>query len=133
MAPRKIGSIYVVPLRSSGFAFFQHIGFDETQMGSEVICVFKQHYPSDNGVMLSEVIRGEVHFHAHTTIYFGLKLKLWKKVGLEIPQSGVEQLRFRTSRDYGNPAIRRSSEWELWDCRPAPSFCRRPTSEESSR
>lgn len=116
MASSKIGSIYAVPLRSSGFAFFQHIGFDETQMASEVIRVFKLHHESILGLDLEGLARGEIDFHAHTTIYFGIKMKLWQKIGSVTAESGLEKIRFRTSLDYGVPSIKRSSAWQIWVC-----------------
>jgi hypothetical protein len=102
--------------------YFQLVGFDDSHMGAEVIRVFKVRHPQNTVPLWDELARSEVHFHAQTTIHFGLKLGLWCKVGFAAPVAGLDDLWFRASRDYGTPTIKRSHAWEIWRCSEPPLY-----------
>ena len=75
----KLGDIYQTNTRP--IRFFQLVGFDETQLGSEVIAVLKgdaPSYPSD--IELSRLIASGAEFFTHAMVAVGLKDGSWKKI-----------------------------------------------------
>ena len=73
----KIGDVFCVEVDNEYKCFFQYVANDMTVLNSSVIRVFKEHYPIDYKPNLDEIVRGNVHFYAHTILrksYIGLSL-----------------------------------------------------------
>jgi hypothetical protein len=78
----KIGDIFEVKLSKSKKCFFQFIGFDQPQLNSEVIRVFKKRYTVSAVVELDNIVEDEVQLYAHTySVSRGQKEGLWKRIG----------------------------------------------------
>jgi len=84
-----------------------------TQLNSNVIRIFKQKYSSRSKPDLLKIVSGKVDIHAHVIIMWGIKMKLWKKVGHVPYEAGSEAL-FRGSKDHSNPKIKLSHNWYVW-------------------
>lgn len=116
----EIGDIFIVNLGEKTLKYFQYISDDITQLSSNVIRAFKKVYLKEE-TDLTKIVEGEIDFYAHIVIKSGLKSKLWYKVGnkQEIGNTGVM---FRTSLDYGNPSIKVSKRWQVWEVNQPPIF-----------
>lgn len=110
---RRIGDVYEVVLGDGRVAYFQHICNDETQLSSAVIRVFNRTFPEAEKPELSKLVETGLIFHAHVFIKAGYVLNVWRKVGHLDPPSDTD-LTFRCSRDYGNPSVTVSHDWEVW-------------------
>jgi hypothetical protein len=94
--------------------YIQYIASDLTQLNSDVVRAFKREFFFDENPSLPEVVNGEVDFYAHCVTKLGVLQGVWEKVG-NIQQVGnVNDILFRSSGDYGNPAIKISHNWWLW-------------------
>ena len=109
----RIGDIFSVALDDKNKKYFQYVADDLTQLNSYVIRCFKKKYPIDETADLREVVKDEVEFFAHVILKFGIKLKVWEKVG-SVSEIGKVEALFRDSNDYGNPAIKVSNNWYVW-------------------
>jgi hypothetical protein len=78
-----------------------------------VIRAFKKAYPIDSKPDLQEVVADEVDFHAHVVIKWGIKNKLWEKVGNAACPQTLDLL-FRDTNDVGNRFIKISNNWYVW-------------------
>lgn len=110
----KLGDVFEVPLSEGKVGYFQYISDDLTQLNSYVIRVFRAHYVSPIASAIEEIASGDVHFYAHVFLKVGLKFDFWKKIGNASPPAGVNVL-FRGSDDYGNPEIKVSQRWYVWN------------------
>ena len=113
----KPGNIFSAEVFSGILKYFQYIGNDETQLGSQVIRVFKQEYPVDSKVTLDSVLANEVEFHAHCFIKHGINMGLWNKMGQgTIHESPIPT--FRDTYDFGRALweepIAISIKWVIW-------------------
>jgi hypothetical protein len=109
----KIGDIFCVKLENNTKRYFQFIAIDQQQLGSDVVRVFKKSYSQENQPEIEKIIEDEIEFCTHVIIKFGLKLKLWEKVGYE-PNIGNLDIMFRSSLDFGNRSVIKSERWEVW-------------------
>jgi len=76
MDKRKVGDIYELLGLSSGLVCLQHITNDETQLGSQVVRVYR---PEASVGALSAI--GEDLFFAHVFLKAGETLNRWRKIG----------------------------------------------------
>jgi hypothetical protein len=109
----KRGDVFEVPVIDGEVSYFQYVADDSTQLNSEVIRVFRKRYESHNPPDLADLITSEVQFHAHTMLKVGLKFGFWKKHGNAAAPEEPDVL-FRISEDFGNPAVKVSSRWHVW-------------------
>jgi hypothetical protein len=100
----RIGNVFCVEIGNKYKCYFQYIACDKTQLNSPVIRVFKEHYPIGSSPAIEEILKGEVHFYAHTVIQWGTRNGLWYKVGTSKNIGNIEDIRFRL---YG-------SKWYWW-------------------
>jgi hypothetical protein len=112
-ARTKIGDVFSVPLDVSTKKYFQYVANDLTQLNSDVIRAFSKAHPIDSKFNLPEIVADEVDFHAHVVIKWGIKMRLWEKVGNVPFVSNVDVL-FRGTEDHGNKFIRISNNWYVW-------------------
>src|SRR5256885_10293319 len=108
----KIGDLFSVPLDSSTKKYFQYIANDLSQLNSDVIRAYVEPNPIDAKPDLGDVAKGEVEFHAHVVIKWGLKATLWEKVG-SAPCGDRLYVVFRDTNDYGNK-VEISNNWYVW-------------------
>jgi hypothetical protein len=108
----RIGNVFVVEFDGKR-KYFQYVADDLTQLNSRVIRVFKQVYPADAPIELSEIVKGEIEFFAHASVPIGVKLGYWSKVG-HVSEVGTVDVYFRDSNDFGNPQIKCSQNWHVW-------------------
>ena len=113
----KIGNVFQVHTTKGRVKFFQYIGNDATQLGSNVICAFKQEYSLDESVNLALVTQGEVDFYAHCFLRLGINMDCWTKAGkadVAIDRAPI----FRDTYDYGRAVweepILFSTDWVVW-------------------
>jgi hypothetical protein len=110
----KSGEVYEANVSPTDVCYFQYVGSDATQLGGHVIRVFKNHYPNSDSPNLEHIVSGEVDFHAHVMLKAGVKSGHWKLVGVAQLPADIIQILFRSSGDYGNPAVKVSSDWWIW-------------------
>lgn len=108
----RIGDIFVVRLEDCQ-KYFQYVADDMTMLNSRVIRVFKEAYPLGSLPDLESVVKGEIDFYAHTSVKLGIKMELWEKVG-KAQVSGVIDVIFRDSKDYGENNVAISERWYVW-------------------
>jgi len=111
---KNIGSIYRVEVDSGTVRYFWDVATDSTQLGGAIIVLFRRSYPKDSVPDLDEIISDDVDFYCHTMPLVGKKLGLWEKVGFR-PVTRTFQMMFRASDDIGNPAIKVSERWYIWE------------------
>lgn len=109
----KVGDIYRVVLDSERERYFQHVGNDSTQLGSDLIKVFSVSNPIDQKLDWNDLASGSFDFCVHVSIALGLKLGCWQRAG-NATVSGDTDVMFRQSEDYGNPTVRVSKRWGVW-------------------
>lgn len=109
-----IGDVFEVLLDASSRRVFQYIADDATQLHSNVVRIFRQVYRVDEVLDPHGVILGDVEFHAHVLLPIGVKLKSWTKCG-NAPVPRDLKVRFRDSSDYGNPNVKVSKDWFVWE------------------
>jgi len=116
-ANTKIGDIFSVKLDDNNKKYIQYVAKDLTQLNSDVIRAFKKVYSIESTPDLLEIVKGEVEFYAHCVTKWGVKLKLWEKVG-NIDDIGKVEVFFRATNDYGiklgDKSIKISSNWHIW-------------------
>lgn len=111
----KIGDIFEVNLRNDQKGYVQYIANDLTQLNSDVIRVFKTHYPISQEINIEDIINDEVEFYSHVTgVEFGEKDGIWIKKGNSQNLGDLRAPFFRQSRDSGNPKIKVSKNWSVW-------------------
>ncbi len=113
----KIGDVFSVNISESEKKFFQYIAVDSTQLNSDVIRSFKKKYLINEVVEIESILDDEVDFYAHCVIKFGLKMKLWEKVGNSNKTGELKNILFRGSRDSGcksGEQIKFSTDWYVW-------------------
>lgn len=111
----KIGDIYVVPLKNSSYRFFQFIGKDASELGGDVIRIFKQSNDKLEGVSIDSIVHDETECYMHTSVVAGIKLGLWEKYA-NSPEIGSLDVFFRSSQDYGKYPKQQivSHNWVVW-------------------
>ncbi|WP_291285495.1 hypothetical protein [Flavobacterium sp.] len=113
----KIGDVFLVKITENSKKYFQYIGNDLSQLNSDVIRAFNKVYLINDNLILSDIVRDEVDFYAHCVVKFGIKMKLWQKVG-NIPFNENIDLFFRDTNDYGakigEEPIKISNNWHVW-------------------
>ena len=110
----KIGDVFSVKLDDAGKKYMQYITSDLTQLNSDVIRAFRKIYPTNENPDLTDIIKGEVDFYAHCVTKLGIKLGLWEFIGNVSEIGNTENILFKNSGDYGNPAIKISRDWWIW-------------------
>jgi hypothetical protein len=109
----KIGDVFEVELPDGLIGFFQYIANDPTQLGSEVIRVFRKKCRQTERPTIPEIVSGQMHFAAHVFLQSGLRFSSWRKIGSN-PIVTRDETLFRDSDDYGNPEIVTSNRWYVW-------------------
>ncbi|WP_347053351.1 hypothetical protein [Flavobacterium olei] len=113
----KIGDVFSVKVGDNTEKYFQYIANDLTQLNSDVIRAFTKEFSINEKPTLEEIISGDVEFYAHCVTKFGLKMKLWEKVG-NIPFNGKVEVFFRGTNDYGKMVggapVKVSDDWYVW-------------------
>lgn len=110
----KVGDIFSVSINEKEKKYFQYLTNDLTQLNSDVICAFKTAYPLDLVPDLAAIAAGEVEFYAHCIVKLGLKQNAWEKVNNTKIVADYSRVLFRSSGDFGNPAIKISENWWVW-------------------
>ncbi len=117
MKNTKIGDIFSATIDGNK-RHFQLIAFDQTQLNSDVIRVFKRIYPATASPDASEIVSGEVDFYVHCPTKPGLKMGLWEKIGNTKEIGDTTQIIFRNTNDYGykegQTPIKVSQNWHIW-------------------
>jgi hypothetical protein len=113
----KLGDIFSVNITENTKKYFQYIANDLTQLNSDVIRAFKKEYSINDKPELSEITKEEVEFYAHCVTKFGIKMKLWEKIG-NLPFNEELNIYFRDTNDYGHKVgeepIKVSGKWYVW-------------------
>lgn len=114
----KIGDVFSADIGNGKKRYFQLIAFDLTQLNSDVIRIFEKIYDSDDNPDLSEIVNGQVDQYVHCVTKFGLKMKLWERVGNILEVGDISKILFRSTNDYGEKVgeepIRISENWRVW-------------------
>ena len=113
----RVGNVFCADIKGKFKRYFQYIGLDYEQLNSEVIRVFKTHYPVDAAVNLEEVVKDEIDFYAHVVIRAGFLYNYWEKVG-NVPFKEKADALFRSSGDYmrlpASPVVKLTSQSYVW-------------------
>jgi hypothetical protein len=111
------GDVFAVKLDESAKKYFQYIGDDQAQLNSRVIRAFSRTYSIGDTPDLMEIVTGEVDFHAHVVIRWGLQMNLWEKIG-NVKDVGKADVLFRDTEDAGRhinePPVEKSEKWYVW-------------------
>ncbi|HRK06003.1 MAG TPA: hypothetical protein PLW14_13010 [Chlorobiota bacterium] len=110
----KIGDVFEVPISETEKKYFQLIAFDMTQLNSDVIRAFKLVVPLDESPKIADIIASGVEFYAHCVTKWGVKDGSWSKIGKSPDVGNLDNILFRGSSDYGNPQIKVSDSWYIW-------------------
>ena len=110
----KIGDVFCVEVDNEYKCFFQYVANDMTVLNSSVIRVFKEHYPIDYKPNLDEIVRGNVHFYAHTILRFGILYNAWYKVGRHDDIGNPKEICFRWFKEIDFSKINKSYNWTIW-------------------
>ncbi|ASE62038.1 hypothetical protein CEQ15_11320 [Chryseobacterium indologenes] len=114
----EIGDIFSVSLDNGNKKFFQYIANDLTQLNSDVIRVFKKEFPDTETVDITELLAGEIDFHAHTMINIGVKQECYTQEGKSNVYPAIDKILFRDTNDYGKKVgeepIKISNNWFVW-------------------
>lgn len=114
----KIGDIYKVnsiePPR-----YFQLVAFDETQLNSDVIAVFSysgeiSEKPTQQDI--EQVVASGTEFFTHTVVNFGVREKLWSRIGKGKPVN-CSNAQFKQAYFPGLPKPDTSGahdDWVVW-------------------
>lgn len=113
--PTKPGVIFEVRLDNGTKGYFQFVTLDITQLNSEVIRIFSRRYAAGEQPGAEVIVDDTVQLYAHLTINIGLKREYWKRYGYRPVEDTFVRPWFRTSQDYGNPAIKVSRRWWIWE------------------
>jgi hypothetical protein len=109
----RLGDVFAVPLDNDACKCFLYAATDSTQLDSPVIKAFKETYSLGAQLDVDEVVKGEVEFHAHCVVSWGVKMGLWKKIG-HVRDAGEVNVLFRDSDDLGDPGSTIGSYSERW-------------------
>lgn len=115
-ANTKIGDVFSVKIDDNTKKYIQYVTNDLTQLNSDVIKAFKKAYPINAMPDLSEIVKSEVDFYAHTVTKWGIKLGVWEKVG-NVADIGKVEVLFRDTNDYGSKPeeqVKGSDKWFVW-------------------
>lgn len=93
------GDVFRIPVGSEEVAYFQYVADDSTQLGSQVIRVFRATYPEKKDLTLSEILSKCIDFHCHVFLKAGVKFGGWEKVGHSNPPKSLE-VKFRSNSDF---------------------------------
>jgi hypothetical protein len=111
----KVGDIFEATLEGGKKGYVQYLGNDKTQLNSDVVRVFKNHYDSGLEPSVEEITKDRVDFYSHVVdVKAGIKDGTWKKIGQSDDVGNLKDAFFRDSRDYGNPEIKVSEQWSVW-------------------
>lgn len=108
----KIGDVYVCKVGDES-RYFQYVCDDSSQLGSQVVAVFRRKFSEGEEVNFENITSLEIEFFAHVFIAFGLKMKSWSKV-TNVPAIGFGEVLFRSTNDYGKPEVAESDDWWIW-------------------
>lgn len=118
MKNTRIGDVFSVKISEQQKKHFQYISNDLTQLNSDVVRAFKKIYPLEETPDISEIVKDEVDFYAHCITLFGIKFKLWEKVGNTSEVGELNHILFRGSSDSGHSVgqerIKVSHKWYVW-------------------
>lgn len=109
----KIGDIYVCKVKG-GSRYFQYICNDSSQLGSQVIAVFKENTFENEKKDFENIQFIEIDFFAHVAIALGVKMGCWHKL-TNTPIVSYGTILFRDTNDYGNSNVRHSDDWWVWE------------------
>lgn len=114
----KIGDVFAVRISEHQRKYFQLVAFDLLQLNSDVIRAFKRIYSIEEVSDMSEIIKDEVDFYSHCVTKFGIKFKLWEKVGNILDVGNPGNIIFRDTNDYGykpgQERLKISHNWHVW-------------------
>ena len=109
----RLGDIFCV--EADDFkCYFQYITRDKSQLNSQVIRVFKQHYPLDYIPNMDEIVNGKIEFYAHTILQAGLHFNAWYKIGSHKQVGNINNIMFRWFSDGCFSHIIKSYKWYIW-------------------
>jgi hypothetical protein len=108
-----VGDVFEVSLGASLVGFFQYVARDSSQLHSHVVRVFKGRFAQGEIQDVSDVVRGDIDFHAHVFLSLGAKRNFWRKVGRAGVEGSVDVI-FRNSSDYGRSTHKTSDKWFVW-------------------
>lgn len=100
----RVGAVFCVEIDNEYKCFFQYVGRDRTQMGSDVIRVFKTRYPAVYEPLVDEIVKDEVSFYSHTFLRLGVQEQVWNIIGMCKDVGDTENISFRLFDD----------SWYVW-------------------
>jgi hypothetical protein len=108
----KCGEIFSVMIHDH-VRYFQYLHDDSSQLSSNVIKIFKARGKPTDQISYEQLQLSGTDFYAHVMIKVGIKFGSWKKYSFET-NSVSDDVWYRDSPDYGNPDIKVTEKWWLW-------------------
>jgi hypothetical protein len=116
MKNKKLGDIYRFQC-NDGVGYFQYIGNDNSQMGADIVRVFKGVYSESVSMTLLDLENIGVDYYALTMVKIGLKMQ-WCTIYARQKTIDIPNIWFRTTPDYGyqlgEEPIQITDRWILW-------------------
>ncbi len=109
----RLGDVFSVDLGDRTKKYFQYVATDLTQLNSQVIRAFSKKYLMADAPALRDVVDGQIEFHAHVVIRWGIQMNLWQKVGT-VKEIRPVNMQFRDSSDYTNPEVGSVRKLFVW-------------------
>ncbi len=114
----KIGDYYVIPIHERNTKYyFQIVGVDEIQLGSEVIVILDKEYKMQENPTTEELDSHAMLFYTHVFVPVGVKHKVWEYSGINSKLNDrylKEEFKFKGSSDSGELNYQLSSDWKIW-------------------
>lgn len=117
----KIGDVFCIEIDNLHKRFFQYICNDLSCMNSSVIRVFRERYPMEYKPVLSEIIKGNIEFYAHTVLKPGIEDGVWYKIGkINSTDTNIQNIIWGTTDKYKIVDCRTTIEinpmqnWTIW-------------------
>lgn len=98
----KIGYVYQTISTKHGPRYFQLVTFDQVQLVSDVIVIFRPPVQPISPKNLDEIVALPIESYTHTTVSFGIREGLWHKIGKAPVVADLSALRFK---NYHNAEI----------------------------
>ena len=107
------GDLFRVPLKEDKCSFLSYICDDASQLNSNVVAACRNRFSVHEKPGYAEITSGGVEFYAHVVIRHGINNRLWEFYSRGTPLTSPISA-FRTSSDFGNPEIEKSTSWWVW-------------------
>jgi hypothetical protein len=108
-----IGDVFCAQIDENHKRYLQYIASDMSQLNSDVIRAFKKVYMINEYPELTDIVKGEVDFYAHSITKSGIKNGYWIKVGNISDIGVINNIFFKDKMDY-RITENIQDDWSIW-------------------